>query len=345
VPPGDPGAAPRPRGRPRLAPLPASDGGVDHGDGRVDKVHRRRRGRPSLTPAQLAARWLAARHRSTPPRNGKPDAEFVEAKMRARQHAADRRSADPGTARRPRGRPRKQPEVGAARGGPAPPLPVPPLRPPHQQQRRGRGGGVQEGAIPSTAPAPPRGRPQGPAKDAVSMGSSGSTPAPPLPPVRPPHQEQRRGRGGDAQEDASPSMASPPPLERVQGPTKDRRSLRALGPQEQGQGAGVGCSGSPPAPPLPPVHRRHQEQRRGRRGDVLEGASPSTAPAPPLGPGRQGPARGGVAAPLPHPCPPCDVNTRSSVVDVVEVPGRTPVPPRPLPHPWGGPRTLPGACG
>ena len=317
VPPGDPGAvsAPRPRGRPRLAPLPANNRGVDHGDGHVDsdKVRRRRRGRPSLTPAQLAARWLAARHRSTPPRNSMPDAEYVEAKMRARQQAADRRSADPGAERRPRGRPRKQPEMGATRGGPAPP--PPPLRLPRQEQRRGgRGGGAWEGASPSAAPVPPRGRSQGLVKglwprplgsqgqgQGTSTGGNGSPPAPPVPPLRRQHQEQRRGRSGGTREGANPSNAPAPPLGRAQDPTGGLRP-RSLGPQGHGQGVSTGRSDSPPAPPVPPPRRQHQEQRRGRSNDVLEGASPSMAPAPPLGPGASTGCGGSLPAPpLPPP--------------------------------------------
>ena len=59
----------------------------------------------------------------------------------------------------------------------------------------------------------------------------------------------------------------------------------------------------------------------------------------------KGPARGAVAAPLPRLCPLCVANTRSSVVGAVEAPGRGPAPPLPQPHPWDGPRTLPGAGG
>jgi hypothetical protein len=214
---------------------------------------------------ELTAAWLARKPAGV-------DAKVYVARMiKAREQAAARRSAPPGTVRRPRGRPPKvqdgaaQSLRGHRRGGvspPAPPLPAP------RQVSRSRSRVGSRGA--------------GVGRDRDSDSDSGSDsdvsgvvsqPVPP-PPVAPPRRSARQqGTGGGAVDVSASPVA--PPLPRGQGVQQG---------QVRGQGArgGHGVGGGAVPLPMPPPRG---SSLRGVGGEDWVGGLP-----PP---------------PLPRPCPCC----------------------------------------
>lgn len=291
------GSAPpqvRPRGRPKLPTIPGR--GEEWGAGEGPGGPRRGRGRPTNTPEELAAKWLAGPQHGRC--KGQSDAEYVAAKLRAREQSAARRSAPPGTISRGRGRPcageaarrgratnsvSPHPRPGGLRrqqgvrgSPPAPPLP--PLRRTSaahvgrddDPQEAGSTGSEDPGSPPvPPVPLPPgalgvqgaRQRHGGPAQDAV--------PPAPLP--------RRRGRGTHGSRDASPPA---PPVPPPRGVPRGAQTTpwRAAGAVHAVRGS---RDASPPAPPVPPPRRARGLQRCPQAADEGHNGGQPVAPTPP----------------------------------------------------------------
>ena len=257
----EPGVAPkRGRGRPRLPVVPGARVGRTEAQQRRENGERDPRGRRALSLGELTAAWLARKPAGV-------DAKVYVARMiKAREQAAARRSAPPGTVRRPRGRPPKvqdgaaQSLRGHRRGGASPPAPPAPAS---RQVSRSRPRVGSRGA--------------GVGSDSDSGSGSGSDvsgvvsqPVPPVPVAPPRRSARQQGTGGGAVDVSASPVA--PPLPRGQGVQQGK---------VRGQGArgGHGVGGGAVPLPMPPPRG---SSLRGVGGGGGLGGRPASPPAPPV---------------------------------------------------------------
>ena len=242
--------------------VPGARVGRTEAQQRRENGERDPRGRRARSLGELTAAWLARKPAGV-------DAKvYVARKIKAREQAAARRSAPPGTVRRPRGRPPKvqdgaaQSLRGHRRGGVSPP--APPLPAPRQVSRR-------------RSPAGSRGAGVGSDSDSGSgsdsdVGGVVSQPVPPVP-VAPPRRSARQQAAGGGAVDVSASPVAPP-LPRGQGVQQGK--VRQGGQGARG-GRGVG-GGAVPLPVPPP----RGSSLRGVGGGGGLGGLPASPPAPPV---------------------------------------------------------------